>query len=121
MQNANKNKCGVNIQVLQAHSGQLISNQLFEEMKKLHMSSHPRTQNAGPMGTPVTEGISEDIEAEVNNCFHQMFSGQLTIDAMIQMLARFKESSEKRSVKFICIFSTKCYTELLISCLNSSS
>ena len=45
-----------------------------------------------------SEGSSDDIEAEANAYFHQMFSEQLTIDAMVQMLARFKESSEKRYI-----------------------
>lgn len=87
------------VQVLQAHSGQLISNQHFEELKKLHISSIPRIPTVGPFVPPVSEGISDDIDAEVNAYFQQMFSGQLTIDAMIQMLARFKESSDLRSVK----------------------
>lgn len=42
------------------------------------------------------DGSSDDIEAEANNYFHQMFSGQLSIEAIVQMLARFKESSDKR-------------------------
>jgi len=45
-----------------------------------------------------SEGSPDDIEAEANAYFHQMFSGQMTIDAMVQMLARFKESSENRYI-----------------------
>lgn len=59
------------------------------------MDSNPRLQNGGMTDSP-TDGYADDIEAEANSYFHQMFSGQLTIDAMVQMLARFKESSVKR-------------------------
>lgn len=57
----------------------------------------------GPLVPTVSEGVSDDVDAEVNTYFHQMFSGQLTIDAMIQMLARFKESSDPRSVKLVIL------------------
>lgn len=45
-----------------------------------------------------SEGSPDDVEAEANAYFHQMFSGQLSIDAMVQMLGRFKESSQKRYI-----------------------
>lgn len=57
--------------------------------------SNPRLQNGGTAESS-TDGYAEDIEAEANSYFHQMFSGQLTIEAMVQMLAQFKESSVKR-------------------------
>ncbi|RZR93890.1 hypothetical protein BHM03_00022471 [Ensete ventricosum] len=96
-------KIHVIIQVLQAHSGQLVSHQLFEEMKKLHISSPPQSQNAATVGATVSEGISNDTESEANTYFHQMFSGQLSIEAMVQMLARYKESSDKRSFATLSI------------------
>ena len=75
------------------------SSQLAEEMEKLHvttMDSNPRLQNGGTTDSSTSDGYADDIEAEANSYFHQMFSGQLTIEAMVQMLARFKESSVKR-------------------------
>ncbi|PWA81215.1 transcription regulator [Artemisia annua] len=51
--------------------------------------------NGGP-DSSTTEVYADDIEKEANSYFQQMFSGQLTVDEMIQMLAGFKESSEKR-------------------------
>lgn len=39
---------------------------------------------------------ADDINTEANAYFQQMFSGQLTVDAMVQMLTQFKGSSEKR-------------------------
>ncbi|KAJ4956450.1 hypothetical protein NE237_013233 [Protea cynaroides] len=84
--------------VLQVHASQITSNQLAEEMKKLHLASmhtNPRLRNGGAAES-VSDGYADDIEAEANLSFHQMFSGQLTIDAMIQMLARFKESPDRR-------------------------
>lgn len=39
-----------------------------------------------------------DIEAEAKSYFQQLFSGQMTTDAMVQMLSRFKDSSERRLI-----------------------
>ncbi|KAA8515904.1 hypothetical protein F0562_019083 [Nyssa sinensis] len=87
------------LKVLQAHIGLITSGQLSEEMEKLHitfMHANSRLKNGGATDSSTSDGYADDIEAEANSYFQQMFSGQLTIDAMIQMLARFKESSEKR-------------------------
>ncbi|XP_059434806.1 uncharacterized protein LOC132167794 isoform X1 [Corylus avellana] len=87
------------LKVLKAHTGLISSTQLAEEMEKLHvttMDSNPRLQNGGATDSSTSDGYADDIEAEANSYFHQMFSGQLTIEAMVQMLARFKESSVKR-------------------------
>jgi CCR4-NOT transcription complex subunit 1 len=68
-------------------------------MERLHvtvMDSNPRLQNGSSADSSTPDGFSDDVEAEANSYFQQMFSGQLTIDAMVQMLARFKESSVKR-------------------------
>ncbi|KAM5554755.1 hypothetical protein ABKV19_022924 [Rosa sericea] len=84
--------------VLKAHVAQITSSHLTEEMEKLSLSimdSNPRLQNGGPTESS-TDGYADDIEAEANSYFHQMFSGQLTIESMVQMLARFKESSVQR-------------------------
>ncbi|XXG66487.1 hypothetical protein AAC387_Pa06g0046 [Persea americana] len=79
--------------VLQAYSGQLISPHLYEEMKRLQAASvhvSPKLQSGDAADS------SEEIESIANTYFHQMFNGQLTIEAVVQMLARFKESPEKR-------------------------
>ncbi|XP_024032955.1 CCR4-NOT transcription complex subunit 1 [Morus notabilis] len=86
------------LKVLKAHVGLITSSQLSEELERLRVTivdSNPRLQNGGTTESS-TDGYAEDIEAEANSYFHQMFSAQLTIDAMVQMLARFKESSVKR-------------------------
>lgn len=44
------------------------------------------------------DSYAEDVETEANLYFHQMFSGELSIDATIQMLTRSKESTEKRYI-----------------------
>lgn len=75
---------------------------LKEELESLHISiidSNPRLQNGGTTDSSTSDGYAEDIEAEANSYFHQMFSEQLHINAMVQMLARFKESSVKRYFK----------------------
>ncbi|KAJ8748950.1 hypothetical protein K2173_013387 [Erythroxylum novogranatense] len=85
--------------VLGAHTGLIISTELSEELERLHLTitgANPRMQNGGSDDSPAPDGHSDDVEAEANSYFHQMFSGQLPIESMVQMLARFKESSVKR-------------------------
>ncbi|KAI3681521.1 hypothetical protein L6452_36320 [Arctium lappa] len=87
------------LKVLQSHTGLLSSNQLSKEMERLHLKStnnSSRMKNNGGPDSSTSEVYADDIETEANSYFQQMFSGVLTIDAMVQMLARFKESSEKR-------------------------
>ncbi|KAK7287009.1 hypothetical protein RJT34_22414 [Clitoria ternatea] len=87
------------LKVLKSHTDLVTSRQLSEELERLHISiidSNPRLQNGGTADSSTSDVYAEDIEAEANSYFHQMFSDQLTISAMVQMLARFKESSVKR-------------------------
>ncbi|KAJ1388195.1 CCR4-NOT transcription complex subunit 1, CAF1-binding domain [Sesbania bispinosa] len=87
------------LKVLKSHTDLVTSRLLSEELEKLHISiidSNPRLQNGGAADSSTSDGYADDIEAEANSYFHQMFSDQLTINAMVQMLARFKESSVKR-------------------------
>ncbi|KHG29327.1 CCR4-NOT transcription complex subunit 1 [Gossypium arboreum] len=87
------------IKVLKANTGVIASTQLLEEMERLHvtiMDSTPKLQNGGSTESSTSDGYGDDIEAEANSYFHQMFSEQLTTDAMVQMLARFKDSSVRR-------------------------
>ncbi|KAL0547689.1 hypothetical protein IC582_012113 [Cucumis melo] len=87
------------LKVLRSNVGITASAKLSEEMEKLQdavLESNPKLQNGEASDVPATEGYTDDIEAEANSYFQQMFSGQLTIEAMVQMLARFKESSVKR-------------------------
>ncbi|KAG6432328.1 hypothetical protein SASPL_103904 [Salvia splendens] len=90
--------CPTVLKALQSHSGVLSSNHLSEEIEKLdvsHMRSNSRMRSAGGSDA-AADSYAEDIETEANAYFHQMFSGNLSIDAMIQMLTRFKESPEER-------------------------
>lgn len=85
-------------------------------MEKLHATvtdSSPRLQNGGATDSSTSDGYADDIEAEANSYFHQMFSVHLTIDAMVQMLARFKESPVKR------LMPITWYLILFLCCLNS--
>ncbi|KAK6804527.1 hypothetical protein RDI58_002311 [Solanum bulbocastanum] len=52
---------------------------------------------------------ANDIEAEATLHFQQMFSGQLTSDAVIQMLAQFKGSADNRQQAiFQCMIVKLC-------------
>lgn len=87
------------LKVLQANLEHITSDNLSEDLKMLQKAStqgSPRLQHVGGSDSSTSDGYADDIEAEANSYFHKIFSGQLTIDAMIQMLARFKESSDKR-------------------------
>ncbi|XP_052210992.1 uncharacterized protein LOC127813907 isoform X2 [Diospyros lotus] len=87
------------LKVLQAHADLIISSQLSEEMEKLHvtlMHTTSRMNTSGPTDSLPSDGYMDDIEAEANSYFHKMFDGILPIETMIQMLARFRESPEKR-------------------------
>nr|XP_025640967.1 CCR4-NOT transcription complex subunit 1 isoform X1 [Arachis hypogaea] len=87
------------LKVLKSHTDFVNSSQLSEELERLQVSmidSNPRLQNGAPADSSTSDGYSDDIEHEANSYFHQMFSDLLTINAMVQMLARFKESSVKR-------------------------
>ncbi|XP_057800868.1 uncharacterized protein LOC131016232 isoform X5 [Salvia miltiorrhiza] len=78
--------------------GVLSSNHVSEEIEKLdvsHMRANSKMRSAGG-----SDAAADDIETEANSYFHQMFSGHLSMDAMIQMLTRFKESSDKRGCYF---------------------
>lgn len=89
------------VQVLQSNTGLLSTGHLSEEVEKLNVAylhANSRTRNGGGADSSSTDGFAADIEAEANSYFHQMFSGQLSVEAIIQMLARFKESPDKRSV-----------------------
>ncbi|XP_034575639.1 uncharacterized protein [Setaria viridis] len=101
-----QDSCPVFIKVLRSHSGQLLSNQLVDELKRVEAVYESR--NGGDVGRdmPPPDGGSEDIEAQANIYFQQMFAGQISIDAMIQMLSRFKESKDKREQSiFNCMIS----------------
>ena len=88
-------------QALEANAVHITSEKLSEELKRLcKMSTHVglRMQNAGNPDSTKTSGYSDDIEAEANSYFCQLFSGQLTTDSLVQMLTHFRESSERRLI-----------------------
>ncbi|WMV11419.1 hypothetical protein MTR67_004804 [Solanum verrucosum] len=60
------------------------------------MRTNSRFKSSGSADLSSSDYYSEDIEAEANLYFHQLFSGQVTNDTMIRMLAHLKESTEKR-------------------------
>lgn len=93
--------------VLQANVGQLASRDLAEEMKRLHSATvhvNPRLLSVGASEQSSSEVFAADIEEEANSYFQQTYIGQLTMDDVMQKLAHFKESSEKREKEiFACM------------------
>ncbi|KAK4839920.1 hypothetical protein QYF36_025957 [Acer negundo] len=87
------------LKVLQANVIQIASDHLAEELKRVQVvfpHVAPQLQHVDTSDPPASDGYADDIEAQANSYFHQTFSGEVPLNAMIQMLARFKESSEKR-------------------------
>eukprot|EP00252_Welwitschia_mirabilis_P002749 TRINITY_DN12719_c0_g2_i1.p1 TRINITY_DN12719_c0_g2~~TRINITY_DN12719_c0_g2_i1.p1 ORF type:complete len:2025 (+),score=405.51 TRINITY_DN12719_c0_g2_i1:577-6075(+) len=87
------------LKVLQAYVGQLDSRDLAEEMKKLYSAAvcvNPRLLSVGASDQTSSEVFSPDVEDEANSYFQKIYSGQLSIDAVVNMLMQFKESTEKR-------------------------
>ncbi|XP_057867287.2 uncharacterized protein LOC131074644 isoform X3 [Cryptomeria japonica] len=93
--------------VLQSNVGQLESRDLVEEMKRLHSAMvrvNPRLLSVGAAEQSPSEVFAADIDEESNSYFQKIYVGQMTIDALVQMLACFKESSEKREQEiFACM------------------
>nr|GME18348.1 CCR4-NOT transcription complex subunit 1-like [Ipomoea batatas] len=54
---------------------------------------------------------SNDIEASANSYFKLLFTEQLTIESMIQILGRFKESSEKREKSLFGVMIANLFEE----------
>ncbi|KAG0490342.1 hypothetical protein HPP92_007205 [Vanilla planifolia] len=82
------------LKVLKTHAAQ-VSHKLSEELDRLCALYSLKNQSS----VTNSDGSTDEIEAEANAYFQQMFAGELTIDDMVQMLARFKESSERREQK----------------------
>ncbi|ONL92550.1 transcription regulator [Zea mays] len=91
---------------IKSHSGQLLSDVILDEIKKLCALYESRKPSSVVRELTNSEGGSDDIEVEANAYFQHMFSGQISVDSMIQMLGRFKESTNKREVSiFDCMIS----------------
>ncbi|KNA22767.1 hypothetical protein SOVF_031520 isoform A [Spinacia oleracea] len=92
------------LKVLKANAQATTSKSLCDEIEKMHVSLMNGSlvqQNDG-----VTDLSTSAIETEANSYFQRMFSERFTIDEMVQMLACFKESSDKREQSiFECMIS----------------
>nr|GMC82829.1 CCR4-NOT transcription complex subunit 1 isoform X1 [Ipomoea batatas] len=87
------------IKLLQSHTGLISSHYLSEELEKLnmtYMNSNSRLKTVGASNSSTSDAHADDIEAEVNSYFQQMFHEERSVESIIQMLTRFKESSDKR-------------------------
>ncbi|XP_021286308.1 CCR4-NOT transcription complex subunit 1-like [Herrania umbratica] len=87
------------LKVFRANIEQITSDHLAEELKRLNRASmlfKPQPQNVGTSDSSISCGYANDIEAEAGSYLYQMFSGQMPMTVMIQMLSQFKKSSQKR-------------------------
>lgn len=86
-------------QALDANAGLITSEKLYEELKRLCKASTDlglRLQNVRNSDSTTPDECSDDIEAEANTYFRELFSGRMTADAMVEMLAHFQKSSKRR-------------------------
>uniref|UniRef100_A0A1J3EG21 CCR4-NOT transcription complex subunit 1 n=1 Tax=Noccaea caerulescens TaxID=107243 RepID=A0A1J3EG21_NOCCA len=87
------------LKVLKAHDNVITSPQLVEEIEKVNaaiLDCNSKLQNGEAKDSSASNAYGDDVEAEANAYFHQMFSGQLSVDAMVQMLSRYKDSLVQR-------------------------
>ncbi|KAI8563985.1 hypothetical protein RHMOL_Rhmol03G0150100 [Rhododendron molle] len=82
------------LKALDTNAVHITSEKLSEEMKRFCKASTDVGLRNSDSTTP--DECSDDIEAEANTYFREIFSVQMTSDAMVEMLARFWESSERR-------------------------
>ncbi|KAH9627459.1 hypothetical protein KSS87_006150 [Heliosperma pusillum] len=97
------------LKVLEANAQTLHVKSLSDEIGEMLTTvenHHSSQQNDGVIDSSTSNTYSEDIESEANSYFQRMFAEQQSIDEMVQMLARFKESSVKRELSiFDCMIS----------------
>ncbi|CAH8358576.1 unnamed protein product [Eruca vesicaria subsp. sativa] len=87
------------LKVLKAHDNVITSSQLVDEIEKVNaaiLDCNSKLQNGEAKDSSASNAYGDDVEAEANAYFHQMFSGQLSVEAMVQMLSRYKDSSVQR-------------------------
>ncbi|XP_019098237.1 PREDICTED: CCR4-NOT transcription complex subunit 1-like isoform X9 [Camelina sativa] len=87
------------LKVLKAHDNVITSSQLVEEIEKVNaaiLDCNSKLQNGEAKDSSASNAYGDDVEAEANAYFHQMFSSQLSVDAMVQMLSRYKDSLVQR-------------------------
>ncbi|PWA61470.1 CCR4-Not complex component, Not1, C-terminal [Artemisia annua] len=104
-------KTNVIFKVLQLHTCLLSSDRLCEKMESLYvtcMDSNPKKEN--PRAPDGSSKLYEDhVSEKATSYIQQMFCGQLTVGEMVNMLAQFQESFEKRdNMVFECIISSLC-------------
>ncbi|CAN6981983.1 unnamed protein product [Brassica rapa subsp. trilocularis] len=87
------------LKVLKAHDNVITSSQLVDDIEKVNaaiLDCNSKLQNGEAKDSSASNAYGEDVEAEANAYFHQMFSGQLSVDAMVQMLSLYKDSLVQR-------------------------
>ncbi|KAG5558355.1 hypothetical protein RHGRI_008322 [Rhododendron griersonianum] len=97
--NLNLNISSTILKALDTNAVHITSEKLSEELKRFCKASTDvglRLQNVRNSDSTPPDECSDDIEAEANTYFRELFSGQMTSDAMVEMLARFRKSSERR-------------------------
>jgi len=82
--------------------------ELFKEVRTQCLQLHPRLMNFAP-GAEQEPGISvtsfsPDIEAEVDAFYKRMYDQEVTVDAVVSLLQRAKESDNSHDHEFLACF-----------------
>ncbi|RUS19853.1 hypothetical protein BC937DRAFT_86816 [Endogone sp. FLAS-F59071] len=74
--------------------------ELLKEVHSACLQSYPKLMNVRSGGDSNSTGgevsFSEDVEEEANSYYEQIYRGDISIDYMIELLQRFKNSTEPR-------------------------
>lgn len=107
--------CFLFMQVLQVHTNVVASPHLLEELTKL-LETHIVGSKFKNERSGDSASLTLDIEAESNSYFHKLFNGELTVDAIVQILARFKESSVERYTGLQLSSYTTSFIKVILAC-----
>ncbi|GMP24046.1 hypothetical protein CsSME_00001443 [Camellia sinensis var. sinensis] len=100
-----------NLNALEDNNVQITSEKLSEELKWLCKASKYvglRLQNVENSETLTPNGYSNDTEADANTYLDQLFDGRLSIDDMVQILARFKDNHNECVKTSLCMALVVC-------------
>ncbi|RKP10666.1 CCR4-Not complex component, Not1-domain-containing protein [Thamnocephalis sphaerospora] len=80
----------------------------FKEVRNTCLQVHPRLMNVGASAEELASGsettFSSDVEAEVNGHYERIYRGDMSMDSVVELLTRLKNSPDPRQQQvFACM------------------
>ncbi|KAG2174664.1 hypothetical protein INT44_006928 [Umbelopsis vinacea] len=76
------------------------NSEMLKEVQSICLQAYPKLMNIRSQAEPGSTGgevsFSADVEDEANLYYERIYSGEMTIDQMIELLKKFRNSSETR-------------------------